>query len=47
MLIIVDGMRSLLVYEVNGERTAIVFELPLLTLLQRKVVIKQIEEADR
>jgi sugar-specific transcriptional regulator TrmB len=43
MLIIVDGMRSLLVYEVNGERTAIVFELPILTVLQRTAITMLME----
>ena len=45
MLIIADEMRSLLVYEVNGERTAIIFELPIITFLQHSTVKRMIEEA--
>ena len=43
LLMVVDGLRSLLVYEVNGERTAIVFELPLITQLQRNAMLRLME----
>ncbi|OPY32612.1 MAG: Sugar-specific transcriptional regulator TrmB [Methanomassiliicoccales archaeon PtaU1.Bin124] len=44
MLIIVDARRSLLIYEMNGERTALVFELPLIVALQHSAIMHMVEE---
>ncbi|MDW5563673.1 MAG: helix-turn-helix domain-containing protein [Methanomassiliicoccus sp.] len=46
IFIVIDGVRSLLLYEVNGEKTAIVFELPIITILQRSAIISLIKEAE-
>jgi HTH-type transcriptional regulator, sugar sensing transcriptional regulator len=47
LLLIVDGIRSLLIYETNHERTALIFELPLIVTLQHSAIIRMIEEGGR
>jgi len=47
LLILVDGKRSLLLYEVNGEGTAIVFELPIITMLQHGALMRLIDDAEK
>lgn len=44
MLLIADGVRSLLSYEMNDERIALVFELPFIVTLQHSAIIRMIEE---
>ena len=43
LMLVVDGNRSLLVYEQNGERTAIVFEIPIIASLQSAAVNRLVE----
>lgn len=44
MLLIADGVRSLLTYEMNDERIALVFELPFIVTLQHSAIIRMIED---
>ena len=44
MLLIVDGMRSMLTYEMNEERIALVFELPFIVTLQHSAIVRMMEE---
>lgn len=46
LVMLVDGIRSILLYNVNDERTAIVFEIPIITVLQRSAVLRLVEEAE-
>ncbi|MDD1771975.1 MAG: hypothetical protein LUQ09_03560 [Methanomassiliicoccales archaeon] len=44
LLMVFDGTRSLLTYQANDEWTVIVFELPLITQLQKSAIVNMMEE---
>ncbi|OGS51624.1 MAG: hypothetical protein A3K75_05280 [Euryarchaeota archaeon RBG_13_61_15] len=44
-LIVADGRESMMVYEANGERTAVVIELPFVTHLQQSLVQRIAEDS--
>jgi len=44
LLLIADGERSMLTYEMNDEHIAIIFELPFIVTLQHSAIIRLIEE---
>ncbi len=47
MLLIVDRTRSLLIYEMNNERTALVFEIPLIVALQYSAIVRLSEDVGK
>lgn len=44
-LVLADGNESILVYEVNGERTAFIVELPIITFIQRGLFHEALERS--
>ncbi|MFA5313588.1 MAG: helix-turn-helix domain-containing protein [Methanomassiliicoccales archaeon] len=46
LLMAIDERRSVFLYESNGERIAVIFELPIIPLLQSSIVRRLIDEPD-
>lgn len=44
LMLIADGERSMLTYEMNDEHIAIIFELPFIVTLQHSAIVRLIEE---